>query len=134
MAETNPEIIDFFLRENCGKMTVRELAEATGFSRSAMERRLKKLGLKTKGAAGHSAKAGQAGQTARKKRSAEQDGESEIERLEEARDILHGLLIDANAANAARISSEYRAVLERIGQIRAQDEADDEAEGFDDYR
>ena len=133
MAETNQEVIDFFLKENCRTMTVRELAAETGFSRSAICRRLQKLGLKTRGAHAHAREAGQAGQNdgprARSRRAGDM---TEKERLEEVRDILHGMLADANASNAARISSEYRAVLERISEIDAEDDGGED-DGFDLY-
>ena len=124
--DANSTVIDFYLRKQCGSMTIRELAESTGKSSSWVYRRLKKLGLESSG--GQRGK-GETKPRSRAKKKAEgpEDADDMRTRLVELRDLLHAQLIDASSANIARVSAEYRAVLDAIKAIdepKEKDEAD----------
>lgn len=116
------EILDFYLEANYPAKTVREIADATGLSRSAIGRRIKALGLSPSDSEKGGTRNGTSGTAqvivVNRRASASDDGPSSQERLEELMDILHGFLKCADEKSVARIASEYRATIEALGELR----------------
>lgn len=130
--EVEDGVLDFFLEQKAPSMTLRELAAETGIPKSNLGRRLKKMGVKTRAGKHSDTPSRASGTSGTRMPVRSDDTRSELERLSEHRDWLYLQMQDASAASVPRLSSEYRATMERIAELSAGSE-DDYDDSLDEY-
>lgn len=124
--------VDAYIRAHAADMSQTEIAGACGISKTTVSRYLKRLAL-----AGEIVAPGAPEPAERDAREGD-TGDDHLDRLIELRDRIYASLLDARTGDVARLSAEYRSVLDEIeamerrggGGDAGRDAFDEIAEGF----
>ena len=108
-----------YIAEHYGKMTVREMAEHLGLSKSTVHRRIVGLGL-TGGDV--TIQVGEVREARHALKQLDRDADT-MARLVEVRDMTREHIADAEGSTFARLVSEYRAILKDIHEMEEVEDA-----------
>lgn len=113
--------VDAYIRAHASDMSQTEIARECGISKTTVCRYMKKLEL-----AGEVVSQSAPPPAVRDAREGD-SGNEHLDRLVELRDRIYAAMLDARTADLARLSAEYRSVLDQIERIEKSEGGGDDA-------
>lgn len=117
--------VDAYIRLHAADMSMSEIAGACGISKTTVSRYLKRLRLSGE------LVAPDAPEPAERAARECDVGDDHLDRLVELRDRLYAAMESARVGDMARLSAEYRSVLDQIDGIRRSEGGGDDGDAFD---